>query len=72
MAFTANPKNAPYGAAKAAIAGLTRQLSLEALPEVRVNCVAPGHTITGMTTPLMLARGGDMEKGEGIFARTCR
>ena len=40
-AFTANGNNVPYGAAKAGIAGLTRQLCLEALPEVRVNCVAP-------------------------------
>jgi NAD(P)-dependent dehydrogenase (short-subunit alcohol dehydrogenase family) len=67
-AFTANPKNAPYGAAKAAIVGLTRQLALEALPHVRINCVAPGRTITGMTTPLMLLRGKDMTEGEKIFA----
>jgi NAD(P)-dependent dehydrogenase (short-subunit alcohol dehydrogenase family) len=66
-AFTANGNNVPYGAAKAAIAGLTRQVCLEALPEVRVNCVAPGRTITGMTTPLMLQRGGDLEAGERIF-----
>ena len=66
-AVMANNNNVPYGAAKAGIAGLTRQLTFEALPEVRVNCVAPGRTITGMTTPLMLARGGDMEKGEEIF-----
>jgi NAD(P)-dependent dehydrogenase (short-subunit alcohol dehydrogenase family) len=66
-AFKANNNNVPYGAAKAAIAGLTRQFTLEALPEVRINCVAPGRTITGMTTPLMLARGGDMEKGEEVF-----
>ena len=68
-AFTANGNNAPYGAAKAAIAGLTRQLSLEALPEVRINCVAPGRTITGMTTPLMIARGGDLTRGEQIFGQ---
>ena len=66
-AFMANKNNVPYGAAKAAIAGLTRQFIFEALPEVRINCIAPGRTITGMTTPLMLARGGDMEKGEEIF-----
>jgi 3-oxoacyl-[acyl-carrier protein] reductase len=66
-AVMANNNNVPYGAAKAGIAGLTRQLVFEALPEVRVNCIAPGRTITGMTTPLMLARGGDMEKGEEIF-----
>jgi NAD(P)-dependent dehydrogenase (short-subunit alcohol dehydrogenase family) len=68
-AFMANNVNVPYGAAKAAITGFTRQFSLEALPEVRINCVAPGRTITGMTTPLMLARGGDMETGEEIFGR---
>lgn len=66
-AVMANNKNVPYGAAKAGITGLTRQFSLEALPEVRINCIAPGRTITGMTTPLMLQRGGDMEKGEEIF-----
>jgi 3-oxoacyl-[acyl-carrier protein] reductase len=66
-AFMAKNNNVPYGAAKAAITGLTRQFSLEALPEVRINCIAPGRTITGMTTPLMLQRGGDMEKGEEIF-----
>lgn len=66
-AFMANNNNVPYGAAKAAIAGLTRQFIFEALPEVRINCIAPGRTITGMTSPLMIARGGDMEKGEEIF-----
>lgn len=66
-AVMANNNNVPYGAAKAGIAGLTRQLVFEALPEVRVNCIAPGRTITGMTTPLMIARGGDLEKGEEIF-----
>lgn len=68
-AFVANINNAPYGAAKAGIAGLTRQVALEALPEVRINCVAPGRTITGMTTPLMLDRGGDLEQGEKIFGK---
>ena len=68
-AFTANGNNAPYGAAKAGIAGFTRQVCLEALPEVRVNCIAPGRTITGMTTPLMLERGGDLDHGERIFGQ---
>jgi NAD(P)-dependent dehydrogenase (short-subunit alcohol dehydrogenase family) len=66
-AFMANNNNVPYGAAKAAISGLTRQFIFEALPQVRINCIAPGRTITGMTSPLMMARGGDMEKGEEIF-----
>ncbi len=68
-ALIANKVNVPYGAAKAAIAGFTRQFALEALPDVRVNCVAPGRIITGMTTPLMIARGGDMEKGAEIFGQ---
>lgn len=67
-AFTANGNNVPYGAAKAGITGLTRQICLEALPEVRVNCVAPGRTVTGMTKPLMLQRGGDLGEGERRFA----
>ena len=63
-AITAQPYNAPYGAAKAAIAGFTRQLARELGPEIRVNCVAPGRIKTAMTIPLYTARGGgDFEKG---------
>lgn len=68
-ALVANKINVPYGAAKAAIAGFTRQFALEALPDVRVNCVAPGRIITGMTEPLMIQRGGDLEKGAEIFGQ---
>ena len=63
-AITAQPHNSPYGAAKAAIAGFTRQLARELGPEIRVNCVAPGRIKTGMTIPLYTERGGgDFEKG---------
>jgi NAD(P)-dependent dehydrogenase (short-subunit alcohol dehydrogenase family) len=63
-AITAQPHNSPYGAAKAGIAGFTRQLARELGPEIRVNCVAPGRTKTGMTIPLYTERGGgDFEKG---------
>ena len=69
-AFVAQRGNAPYGAAKAAIAGFTRQLALEVGPEIRVNCVAPGRTQTGMTEPLMAARGGgDVAKGAEAFGK---
>jgi len=57
-ALTAQPFNAPYGAAKAAIAGYTRQLALELAPAIRVNAVAPGRVRTGMTEPLYAQRGG--------------
>jgi NAD(P)-dependent dehydrogenase (short-subunit alcohol dehydrogenase family) len=69
-AITAQPYNAPYGAAKAAITGLTRQLARELGPEIRVNCVAPGRIRTNMTIPLYTERGGgDFEKGAAEAAK---
>jgi NAD(P)-dependent dehydrogenase (short-subunit alcohol dehydrogenase family) len=66
-AITAQPFNAPYGAAKAAIAGFSRQLARDLAPDIRVNCVAPGRIKTGMTTPLYTERGGgDFDKGAAL------
>jgi NAD(P)-dependent dehydrogenase (short-subunit alcohol dehydrogenase family) len=57
-ALVAQPFNAPYGAAKAAIAGYTRQLAFELAPDIRVNAIAPGRVLSGMTEPLYVERGG--------------
>ena len=63
-AIVAQPNNAPYGAAKSAIWGFSRQLAKEAAPLVRVNVVAPGRIRSGMTEPLWKMRGGgNMDAG---------
>lgn len=42
----AQPKNAPYAAAKAAVNSLTASMAAEVGPNIRVNCVAPGPVVT--------------------------
>jgi NAD(P)-dependent dehydrogenase (short-subunit alcohol dehydrogenase family) len=41
-------RHAAYGASKAALIGLTKNLAVELAPSVRVNCVCPGATVTPM------------------------
>ena len=43
---------APYSAAKAAVVALTSSAALEWAPQVRVNCVSPGSTLTEGTREL--------------------
>lgn len=40
--FAGEPGNADYGAAKAAVASLTRTLAMEFAPHITVNCIVPG------------------------------
>lgn len=64
-AIVTQPFNAPYGAVKAGIVGLSRQLAVEFAPDIRVNVVAPGRVLTPMTEPLYVQR-GDGDEQEGI------
>ncbi|MFD0639488.1 SDR family oxidoreductase [Catenulispora yoronensis] len=45
-----SPGTAVYGAAKAALAALTKSLALEWAPRIRVNCVLPGPVLTESLT----------------------
>ena len=57
-------ETAAYSAAKAGLIGLTRSLAREFGPQgIRVNAVAPGMTVTGMTTAL-----ADSEEGRRRLA----
>jgi NAD(P)-dependent dehydrogenase (short-subunit alcohol dehydrogenase family) len=68
-ALVAQSNNIPYGAAKGAIAALSRQLAKEVAPDIRVNTIAPGRTRTGMTEPLMIERAGSVEAGSQMFGQ---
>lgn len=46
LGHNVRPGFGPYGAAKAAIAQMTKQLALEWAPRLRVNCVAPSAVDT--------------------------
>jgi NAD(P)-dependent dehydrogenase (short-subunit alcohol dehydrogenase family) len=64
IALVARDKLGPYSAAKGAVHSYTRQLALELAPEIRVNSVAPGRTVTGMTEGFYRQLGdGDLEAG---------
>jgi NAD(P)-dependent dehydrogenase (short-subunit alcohol dehydrogenase family) len=64
IALVARPTLGPYSAAKGAIHSYTRQLAVELAPQVRVNSVAPGRTVTGMTEWIYRELGeGDLEAG---------
>lgn len=46
------PRQHPYVASKHGLVGLTKSMSLDWAPEVRVNAVAPGYVSTELTTDL--------------------
>jgi NAD(P)-dependent dehydrogenase (short-subunit alcohol dehydrogenase family) len=47
-ATRARPRHAAYATSKSALIGLTANLAVDLAPAVRVNCVSPGATRTGM------------------------
>jgi len=68
-AAVSQPENVPYGAAKGAVLVLSRQLALEAAPDIRVNVVLPGRVRTGMTRAALLQMGGgDLDRGAAVAA----
>src|SRR5258705_482309 len=59
---------APYAAAKAAVAALTATAALEYAPSVRVNAVSPGMIATPMTELLLEQKG--LGRAEHMTAKT--
>jgi len=57
-ALAGRRRAAAYGASKAGLIGLTRQLAAELAPDVRVNCVSPGATLTPMLEQFLSAYAG--------------
>lgn len=55
-AHTGAPRHAHYAAAKAGLVNLTRSLARQLAPSVRVNCVAPGITLTPMGAQAIAAQ----------------
>jgi len=47
-----------YAASKGAVLSFTKALSVELAPQIRVNCISPGHTKTGFNDPWFNLRGG--------------
>ena len=57
----------PYGAAKSAVLGLTRNLALdEGKHEIRVNTVSPGYILTDLTKGWLSAEAGRTERANSI------
>lgn len=62
--LVANPRSAPYAAAKAALVGLTRALAIETAKQgITVNAVGPGWIATGSATDQEMAAGVNTPAG---------
>ena len=57
----------PYGAAKSAVLGLTRNLALdEGKYEIRVNAVSPGYILTELTKTWLSGESGRLDRANSI------
>lgn len=64
-AMTGSDHGVHYASAKAGLLGLTKSLARELAPEITVNAVSPGYTLTDMTRPAL----EDPQKAEQIRAQ---
>lgn len=60
VSFIGIPNISIYTASKSAIIGLTKSLSKELAPKIRINCVAPGIILTDMTRTLLEQEGENL------------
>jgi 3-oxoacyl-[acyl-carrier protein] reductase len=58
-AQTGAPHHLHYAAAKAGLVNLTKSLARDLAPRIRVNCVAPGITLTAMGRDTLASLGAD-------------
>ena len=57
----------PYGAAKSAVLGLTRNLALDdGKHEIRVNAVSPGYILTDLTKTWLSGESGRLDRANSI------
>jgi NAD(P)-dependent dehydrogenase (short-subunit alcohol dehydrogenase family) len=63
-ATRARPRHSAYATSKAALIGLTANLAVDLAPSVRVNCVSPGATRTGMLRAFVKESARGLDDGE--------
>jgi len=68
-AHTGAPHHMHYAAAKAGLVNLTVSLARELAPQVRVNCVAPGITMTPMGADTVASLPGDYAQRSLLLQR---
>lgn len=68
-AHTGAPHHMHYAAAKAGLVNLTKSLARALAPEIRVNCVAPGITLTAMGEETLATLEADYAQKKLLAAR---